>query len=307
MKLPLFITNSWSSLAGTGDGQLIPQSRLSGPIPWVIAIMVALTVIAAAGGLALRNAATSTTAELSGGITVQIVEARPEERDRQANAVLAVLRVTPGVTLPRLVPAEELEALIAPWLGENAGDNDAIPVPALIDARLAGDVGPARLQSLQQKLGAVAPAARVNAQAGWLQPVFDAIRSLQLLALALVVLLAAAMAAAVLLAARNALDVNRDTIEIVHFLGGTDAQIARIFQRSIGVDAAGGGIVGLTFAGVVTWILGQRFAALGAGMVEGGALGWTDWALLALVPFAATILAMITVRLSVMHALRKML
>ena len=47
--------------------------------------------------------------------------------------------------------------------------------------------------------------------------------------------------AAVWLAARNALGGNRDTIEIVHLLGGSDAQIARIFQRSILADAVIGG------------------------------------------------------------------
>ena len=93
-------------------------------------------------------------------------------------------------------------------------------------------------RELGESLRAVAPAARVDAQASWLAPVFGAIRSLQLLALALILLLAAATVAAVLLAARTALGANRDTIEIVHLLGGTDSQIARIFQRSIGIDAA---------------------------------------------------------------------
>jgi cell division transport system permease protein len=77
-----------------------------------------------------------------------------------------------------------------------------------------------------------APAARVDAQAGWLTPVFSAIHALQWLAGGLIALLALATVAAVLLASRNALGNHRDTIEIVHMLGGTDNQIARIFQRA---------------------------------------------------------------------------
>ena len=96
-------------------------------------------------------------------------------------------------------------------------------------------------------------------------------------------------------------------MKIVHLLGGTDAQIARVFQRSIGVDAAGGGLVGMVLAIVVILFLGRRFAGLGAGMVDSGALNWTDWLLLAAVPVLATMLAMITSRITVMHALRKML
>ena len=131
--------------------------------------------------------------------------------------------------------------------------------------------------------------------------------SLQVLAIAIVALLALALTAAVLLAARTALGTNRDTIEIVHLLGGTDAQVARVFQRSIGYDAAGGGAVGLALALVVILVLARRFAGLGAGLVNNGALTWGDWLLLALVPVLSTLLAMVTARLTVLHALRKML
>lgn len=299
--------------ASTGaEAQLVPQARLSGPMPWVIAIMVALTVIAAGAGLALRNTASAARATLSGGITVQIVEARAGERARQTEAALARLHDMPGVLALRHVPPEDVNRLVEPWLGGSGLGSgtlgeDAIPVPALIDAQLDGRITSARLTALQADLRKVAPAARVDAQSSWLRPVFSAIESLQWLALALVGLLALALASAVLLAARTALGANRDTIEIVHMLGGTDAQIARVFQRSIGIDAAAGGLVGLGLGVVVILFLGQRFAALGAGLVDGGALGWADWLLLGAVPLAGVVLAVLTARLTVLAALRRIL
>lgn len=309
MSKPPKILRGWLRFYGDREPDLVPQARLSGPMPWVIAIMVALTVIASAAGLALRNTARVTEAELSGGVTVQIVEADAAKRDKQAVAAVEQLRKTPGVTHAQLVPEEEIASLIEPWLGTESGDakDNAIPMPALIDARLANDVTPERIAALQKSLRAVAPAARVDAQSSWLEPVFDAIESLQWLALALVALLALAMGSAVLLAARTALGTNRETIEIVHLLGGTDAQIARTFQRSIGVDAAGGGAVGLALGLIVVLFLGRRFAGLGAGMVDGGALGWLDWLLLALVPVAGVAIAMLTARFTVMRSLREML
>ena len=132
-------------------------------------------------------------------------------------------------------------------------------------------------------------------------------QSLRLLAGALVLLLAGALAAAVLLASRSALGSNRDMIEIVHLLGGTDSQVARVFQRAIAADAAAGGALGLALAVVVVLALGRRFAGLGAGLVDYGALMWSDWLLIALVPILSSLLAMATARLTVMHALRKML
>lgn len=304
MKLRL---GSSGGLAAETQARLIPQARLSGPMPWVIAIMVALVVIAAAAGLSLRNTTSAAKAELSGGVTVQIVEPDAAQRDRQAAAALARLSGLPGVVSARRVPQEEVDALIEPWLGEGGGDADAIPVPALIDARLRNGVTPEQIARLRAELRKTAPAARIDAQSDWLQPVFGAIESLQWLALALVALLALAMAAAVLLAARSALGANRDTIEIVHLLGGTDVQIARIFQRSIGIDALAGGALGLMLGIVAVLFLARRFASLGAGLVDKGALGWGSWLLLALVPIAAVALAMLTARFSVLRALRQMM
>ncbi|WP_052117960.1 cell division protein FtsX [Novosphingobium pentaromativorans] len=294
---------------GRGEAELIPQGRMSGPMPWVIAIMVAMTAIALAAGLALGNAVSAARAEIEGGVTIQIVEPRADLRAKQAKRAVAAIKDLPGIAGLRLVPQTELDALIEPWLGTGIDDatGTAIPIPALIDVRLDRQATPARLAAMEQAVMPVAPSAKIDAQSNWLKPVFDAMVSLQLLAMVLVGLLALALAAAVLLAARSALGANRDTIEIVHLLGGTDAQVARVFQRSIGYDAAGGGAVGLVLAMVVIFALGRRFAGLGAGLVDNGALIWSDWLLLALVPLLATLLAMVTARLTVMHALRKML
>ncbi|EJL28658.1 ABC transporter permease [Novosphingobium sp. AP12] len=289
--------------------EIIPQARMSGPMPWVIAIMVALTAIALAAGLALGNAVSAARAEIDGGVTVQVIEPRAELRTAQAARAVEALKTMPGVAGLRLVPQEELDALIEPWLGTGiaSATGAAIPVPALIDVRLKGPATPAQLEAIGRRVIPVAPSAKIDAQSNWLKPVFDAMVSLQVLSIALVALLAMALAAAVLLAARSALGANRDTIEIVHLLGGTDAQVARVFQRSIGYDAAGGGTVGLALALVVILVLARRFSGLGAGLVDNGALVWSDWLLLALVPILATLLAMLTARLTVLHALRRML
>ena len=293
---------------GAERSGLLQQARLAGPMPWVIAIMVALTVMAAAAGLALSNVARNASSEISGGLTVQVVEAAPAERDRQAEVAVALLRNRDDVAQVRRVPDAELEALVEPWLGEEAGTADeAIPIPALIDVRLRGPVTAQRLAGLRAALTASVPAAKVDAQSDWLGPVFHAIHSLQWLAIGLVLLLAATSAAAVWLAARSALGSNRDTIEIVHLLGGTDSQIARIFQRSIAGDALVGGIVGLLLGLVAVFVLGSQFAALGSGMVAGGALRIVDWAAIGAVPVCGVLIAMFTARLTVLGALRRML
>ena len=299
------VARSLVPFGGDRAAALVPHARLAGPMPWVIAIMVALTVIAGAGALALSNLAGSAQSELSGAATVQIVEPLAVERDRQTRAAEDVLKTLPAVAGLRVVPQDELDALLDPWLG--GGGDEAVPVPALIDVELHGPANAALLGELRAAIDGVAPAARVDAQSSWLGPVFAAISSLQWLAIALVVLLALTSAAAVWLAARSALGGNRGTIEIVHLLGGTDAQIARIFQRSVGFDAAAGGAVGLALGMLAVIVLGRQFAALGSGMVAGGGLGMTDWLLIAAIPLVGVVIAILTARLTVLSALRKML
>lgn len=280
-------------------------------MPWVMAIMIALTSVAAAGGLALSNLASGAQAELDGGITVQIVEANPASRDRQAEQAVAILGNTDGVISATRVPQDELTELLEPWLGELGGESGAedaaIPIPALVDAQLDGSVTPARLQQLSQRLAAQVPAASIDTQASWLGPVFSAIASFQWLSIGLVALLAAASVAAVWLAARSALGSSRDTVEIVHLLGGTDKQIAGVFQRSIAYDAALGGAVGLALGLAAILILGSRVADLNSGLIAESSLGMADWFLIAAIPLVGVALAALTARITILAALRKML
>lgn len=300
------IERGQAGLAGVRAARVLPATRLGGPMPWVIAIMAALTVLAAGGALALANFAERTRAGLEGGLTVQIIEADAVSRDAQAARAAQALRREPGVTAVRVVPEDELARLIDPWLGE-AAQSDTVALPAMIDVALASPADEATLARLRAALARIAPAARLDPQADWLGPVFETIRALRWLALMLIVMLAAASAATVWLAARNAFDANRETIEIIHHLGGDDAQIAAIFQRSVLRESALGATLGALLGAAVLALLGARFAALQSGVIESGSLSPLDWLGVALVPVAIVGVALATARRTVMARLGRML
>ena len=294
----------------SAEANLSPPTKLSGPIPWVIAILIALVVIAAAGGLSLRNLAENARADLADAVTVQIIEADPKERDIQAEAASSALSAHPLVTSVRQVPQDELEELLKPWLGEGAA-SDNVPIPALIDVELSRRASAEELAALQSVLdGALEPlggGARVDAQSQWLRPVYDALSALQYLALALIILVSMATAAAVWLASRSAFANHRETVEIIHLLGGTDAQVTRVFERPVIREAAFGAFIGLVFGLAAVWLLGRQFASLDSGMVGGGGLDLTDWLIIAAIPVAGVLLAVITGRITIGHALKSML
>ncbi len=310
MKKPPVVTRAvergLSPFRGRRAAHLLPQARLGGPMPWVIAIMVALVVLAAGGGLALGNLADRARGELAGSATVQIVEADPALRAQQAQAAAAILSQDSAVASLSVVPQETVAQLLEPWLGTDDPEQ-TVPIPALIDVRLRDGADAATLDRLRRLLVDHAPSARIDTQAQWLAPVLSALSALGWMALGLIALLAFTGAAAVWLAARNALGANRETIEIVHLLGGNDDQIARIFQRSIFADALVGGVLGLVVGSMAVWLMGAQFAALDSGLVSGGGLETSDWLVLALVPVGAVVLAVYTARLTVLASLRKML
>ena len=96
-------------------------------------------------------------------------------------------------------------------------------------------------------------------------------------------------------------------MEIVHLLGGADRQIARIFQRSVAIDAVLGAVLGLSLGVAVMLLVAGHFAALDSGMVSGGGFDWRDWLAIAAIPLAGVLIAIMTARITVMSALRRML
>ena len=285
---------------------LLPQTRMGGPMPWVIAIMVALTVVAAAGALSLANMVSTARGDLAGTATVQIAEPDKQTREAQVRAAREVLAQDSAVAGFRVVSEDELSQLLAPWLGTGE-EAEVVPIPALIDVELREGAGKEDYERLGAALRDVAPRARIDAQSDWLAPILSALSALKWMGFALIFLLAFVAIAAVWLAARNALGGNRRTIEIVHLLGGSDDQIARIFQRSILIDALVGGLLGLVAGVIAITLLARQFAALQSGMVAGGSLMTIDWVLIALVPLFAVAIAVYTARMTVLSSLRKSL
>lgn len=290
---------------GAADRRLLPEGRLAGPMPWVIAIMMFLTVLAAAAGLGLRNAAQSLDADIGNRITIQIVEANPDFREAQARIAVSELQQLAGVRAIRRIEAEEMAQLLEPWLGPG-GLQDDLPVPIMIDVDLSPEAY-RRLDVIRNAVRDVAPSARIDDNGQWLAPLAKLIGALKWLAAGLVLLMTGATAATVVLAARAALDTHRGTIEVLHLMGATDVQVARLFQRRIALDALFGGIVGSVSAALVLVLIGDRVGALGSELLGSASLPLVSWAALIVLPVGGVLLAMLVARITILRALGRLL
>jgi cell division transport system permease protein len=289
-------------LTSAAARKLLPEGRLTGPMPWVIAIMMFLMALSAAAGLALGFAARELDNNLAGQITIQIVDANAARRAAAAQLVVARVRSMPGVVAVDRISDRQITDLLRPWLGAGLADND-LPVPAMIDVRFGEDARN-RIEAVTRLVREIAPAARVDEHGQWLAPLAGLMGALRWLAAMLVLLMAAATAFTVVLAARAALNTHQATIDVMHHLGATDGQIARLFQRRIALDALFGGVLGLALAAVVVVAVGRRIVELGSDLLGAIGLPTFAWAILALLPVIGTLLAMLAARLTILIALK---
>lgn len=290
-------------LPTAADRRVLDDRRGTRAMMWIMAIMLFLTVVAAALGLGTVNAAAALDRQLAGRLTVQIVEADPAKRDAATKAVVDALRMQPAVSKAQPVDRARLVELLRPWLGDASSDAD-VPLPALIDV----DISVPSDESAQRVATAVRAAsasARVDNQSRWLSPVADFMRTLIWGAAGLVLLIAAATTAVVLLAVRAGLETHRDTIAILHMLGSTDVQVARLFQRRIALDTLIGGVIGTLAAMGAVWAVTSQMAGVGSELLGGGALGQRDWLLLGVLPILFAGVATVAARVAVLGRLRR--
>jgi cell division transport system permease protein len=279
------------------DRRLIPSSGMRGPVPLLIAIMTFVMVVVAAAGLALANSAAVVKSGVEHRYSIQIADGAAK-----APAAIAAARAAKGVTRVEQVPPEDLRRTLERWLGPAGAEAD-LPLPVIIDVDLGPDADPVAVGQAIQK---AAPGAQFIAHRASLAPLLQALRGLTLLALGLVLLIAAASAAAIVLAARGALDNHRATIEVMHGIGATDRQVARLFVRQIAIEALLGGVAGAAVAGVIIALIlgGASSATILAGAPP---LGWDDALLLGLLPLVVALLATLVGRAALLRALRERL
>jgi cell division transport system permease protein len=277
-------------------------------LPWIVGAMVYLAALALAGVLAAGELVSGWRAELTGALTIELpqpVEATDADRQARLQRVLDVLTATPGIAHAEVLGPDAMAELIGPWLGPDAAAAD-LPLPDLVAVELAGDAT-VDSAALAQRLTEVAPEARLDDHRDWMERAERLSWLVRLLAILVLGFVSAAAALAVLFVTRTGLDIHREVIELVHLLGAPDRYIARQFQHHALAQGFVGGLLGLAAGAATITAIGWLAAVLGGGLVPLARLGWTDWAIIASLPVAAALVAMLTARIAVLRILGRSL
>ncbi len=219
-------------LAETGlkrDMPLVPEDSVAGrALVVVIAIMTFLACLTAGGALLITQASLGWRGDVSGEATIQIKPRAGDDADALVAKAADIAARSPGVADARALSKDDTQRMLEPWLGQGL-DLSQLTIPRLIVIHMRGrDL--ADLEGLRTALARAVPQASLDDHRMWLSRLDTMADVIVTFALAIFALMILAMATAAGFATRGAMAGNREIIEVLHFVGASDAFIATQFQ-----------------------------------------------------------------------------
>lgn len=279
------------------------QSTAGRFLPWTIGCLLYVAVVAlAVAGVA--NEALRLYGMRTKLVTVTLPSVEDARRgEREMAEAIEMLRGTRGVISAVAVPAEELEALVQPWIGTAKADLN-LPLPRLIDVTFDPMAKP-DLPALQARLGAAIDGATVDLEA-WSRDRAERV-ALFLGAWSSAVGIAASLGtlALVALITLASLRMNGESVELLRCMGAPDRYLVRQFERHTLLSSLQGGLSG--FALALLTVVGLLYTSRRMDLAEAIELnlGLLDWVLLACMPVVIALLATVVARLTALWALAR--
>lgn len=273
-------------------------------LPWVMAIMVYLCVLAAAGSLLLHTGFDDWASSLQGRITVQITGEEREVIEAEALEIEEMLRRTPGIITVRTLSDEEISALLEPWLGAGNITED-LPVPVMIDVETSEDLY-VNLDAVESKIKQISDNVYLDDHAKWLSHFYELAYTVEYTAIGILVMILLASVCIVMFGTKSSMSEHKSTIEIMHLMGAQDQMIAKAYQKRFMYYGFKGGVIGLLVAFVTIYGLLNLVQGLSSGLVEMPALPYYKMSLLLIFPLVFAFITMLTARITVMRELGRM-
>jgi cell division transport system permease protein len=274
-----------------------------------MAVMCYLAVLAAGGLVLIDRSVEAWTGDLAREVTVQIREIPGRNMEADLAKAAGILKTTPGIEKVTVLDEKAAIDLLEPWIGGIEGLED-LPVPRLI----AGGIDPHRppdFAGLDTALRDEVPGASLDTHKRWQAELTRMARVLTTLAYAILVLIGICAIAIVIFATRAALEANREVVEVLHLVGARDSFIARQVWGRFLKTGLTAGIIGLIL-GILTFFLAAGAAPDSFSAISREFLSFSsaklaeNYAVLAAVPLVATLISLITSRVTLMRILKSL-
>lgn len=280
-------------------------------LPWVSLAMVFIAVLVLALTVVSYTSINAWNKSLSGSLTVQIPtytdDGQPKEEalKTQIETTLTILRSADGITGASVLSDEQMNDLMAPWIGDKA-DLTALPLPKLIDVTVETGKIP-DLDQIQADLKEQVPDARLDSHRIWLKNLIDLGHGMIRLMLFLIAMLLTTLAVTVIYATRTSLSVHKPAIALVHMIGANDGYVALQYAwRSLKLTFWGS-LVGFMLTLPVMWGIKTFVVSLTPDFIISLGLSPEQWLILAAVPVTVPLLAFVTAYKTVTSYLKRFL
>ncbi|MEI6339923.1 MAG: hypothetical protein WCQ57_15295 [Verrucomicrobiota bacterium] len=289
-------------------GAIIPSTAASlTSLTVTMAVMCYLACLAIGALILVDRAVTSWTSGLSREMTIQVRMMRGTDIVQEVEKARAITAAFPGVVSADILDESEGAKLLEPWLGTRS--LEGLPVPRLI--RVVSDTAnPPNIPALEEALLQV-KGARLDTHQKWEAELTRMARALSAVSYAILLLICVSAIAIVIFATRAVLQANRHIVDLLHLVGARDSYIARQIDGRFLRTGLLAGFIGVGL-GLFTFLL---LGLLGGGSESGVAAAsrgllfstpsiaiWS-YGLMFAVPGAATLICLITARVTLMRRL----
>ncbi|MGQ0484664.1 MAG: cell division protein FtsX [Hyphomicrobiales bacterium] len=276
-----------------------------------MAVMCYLACLAIGALILIDRAVESWTGSLSREVTVQVRPVQGSDIEAELGKAVALLDDFPGIAAIKTLDRATAAKLLEPWLG--SGNLKDLPIPRLI--RVTIDEGaPADLAALGDALKVKVKGASLDTHKRWQAEFTRMARALSTLSFAVLFLICVSAIAMVIFATRTVLDANREGVDVLHLIGARDGYISRQIDGRFLKTGLWGGLIGVAL-GLLTFFLLGLTGPAGAGGVADASRSllfappdtavW-NYGILFAVPFAATLISLVTSRMTLIRMLRDM-
>ena len=268
----------------------------------LIALMTYLSLLSAAGSLALGHMADKWVSGLENSMTIEIPFKNTAEQ--QSKDLLVALKQSKDVKTARILEQKDMADILSPWLGNQTAILGDLPLPTLLSVELKERTKNST-KSITAMARRIAPDATVDAHEDWLNDLLKLTNGLRLTAVIIFGLILFVTAMVIGGAVRSRMAIHQRELELLHIMGAADKYIASQFIRYIVSQSVRGMALGL-LAGSVTLLAFVLLAHKSPGTVPEINLQGSDWFTFILVPLLLLIIGILSARHTVLRVLNDM-
>jgi len=276
-------------------------------LPWVIAVMTAITCFVMSVGITLSEVVLDDTDNLANHLQAQIPYTDGEEV-YHAEKVVRQLRGMEGIEKVELLSASDKTALLENWVTENIDPSD-LPLPAIIDIwidELAVNKDDVSAQALQKTFSESVPGIVIEDYANWIGNFNQLTGFVQQVIYVLGFGLLIAAVIIVLLITHASVLLHFRVVKLLHNIGAQDSYITRQFQINATRLTIKGVVPGVVVAAILYIALSSLLGHFDVLALSDIQVGTSHLALFIIVPLLMLVTVFFAIELMVNHLLRRL-